>query len=307
MVDVIIGENPESVSVGEDPEDEEAREDREDNPMESGLKNDTSNLEDDCRSEDRQDNLLESGSELKIKKTDAMTWKDKKETWNKVAQEFQALAGGDRTSFVLRNNHEGIKQALKAKLVRNKVEIFKTVGGSAQIEDLTNYENELIEHIQLNVNGLPAMFDSDRIPTENLSTAAEASENKGIDPIIENTINHSQENEIILAELVCENEDADMNVELHEIVHAQTVQTNRGCSTKDTLNSKLNEIIVIRAELLQLQMNSLNEENAVKKKELAEKNDYRVKDRHLKLQHLELQIEKQKLKIHLLQEQCIKE
>ncbi|KAK9687257.1 protein of unknown function (DUF4804) [Popillia japonica] len=79
------------------------------------------------------------------------------------------------------------------------------------------------------------------------------------------------------------------------------------CSAKDTLNFKLNEIIVIRSELLQLQMNSLNEENAVKKKELAEKNDYRVKDRHLKLQLLELQIEEQKLKIHLLQKQCIKE
>ncbi|KAK9696227.1 Myb/SANT-like DNA-binding domain [Popillia japonica] len=94
-----------------------------------------------------------------------MTWKDKKETWDKVAQEFQALGGGDRTSSVLRNKHEGIKQALKAKLARNKVELFKTVEGSAQIADLTDYENELMEHSQLNVNGLPAMFDSDRILT----------------------------------------------------------------------------------------------------------------------------------------------
>ncbi|KAI4455254.1 apontic [Holotrichia oblita] len=278
------------------------------------------------------DVILRHISKIENKKTDAMTWKDKKETWDKVAEEFQALAGGDRTSSVLRNKYEGIKQPLKAKLARNKVEIFKTGGGSAQIEDLTDYENELMEHIQLNVNGLPAMFDSDRILIDNVSTAAEASENKGIDPMIENTIDHSQENEIILAELVCENENADINVEVHEIVHAQTAQTNqkdtptkwsgwnprklreqkhkalaKGYSTKDTLNSKLNEIIVLRSELLQLQMNSLNEENAVKKKELAEQNDYTVKERHLKLQLLELQIEEQKVKIHLLKKECIKE
>ncbi|KAK9727545.1 hypothetical protein QE152_g19158 [Popillia japonica] len=78
--DVICLFSYESVSVGEDPEDEEAREDREDNPIESGLKNDTSNLEDDCRRADREDNLLESGSEYdSFNQTDTT---DEEYNWN---------------------------------------------------------------------------------------------------------------------------------------------------------------------------------------------------------------------------------
>ncbi|KAK9700651.1 Myb/SANT-like DNA-binding domain [Popillia japonica] len=96
------------------------------------------------------------------KKTDAVTWKEKEVVWNKIAEELQAIAGTtDRTSAILRSKYESIKQNIKSKLTKNKTEIFKTGGGSAELSVLTSYEQKLMGYIQINLHGIPCNFDSD--------------------------------------------------------------------------------------------------------------------------------------------------
>lgn len=97
------------------------------------------------------------------KKTDAITWKEKKQIWDKISQDFQTLAGSERSATVLRNKYDAIKQSLKSKLSQNKVEVFKTGGGAADIQELTDFEEKLMGYLELNINGLPAVFDSDNI------------------------------------------------------------------------------------------------------------------------------------------------
>ncbi|KAK9674967.1 Myb/SANT-like DNA-binding domain [Popillia japonica] len=120
------------------------------------------------------------------KKTDAVTWKEKEVVWNKIAEELQAIAGTYRTSAILRSKYESIKQNIKSKLTgtyrtsailrskyesikqnikskltKNKTEILKTGGGSAELSVLTSYERKLMGYIQISLHGIPCNFDSD--------------------------------------------------------------------------------------------------------------------------------------------------
>lgn len=102
---------------------------------------------------------------IENKKTDAVTSKEKNKAWDDIATKFNAVTGCvNRSAKVLRLKYDSIKRNIKQKNSKNKLEIFKTGGGSAEIQPFTDYEEKLIDYITLTVEGLPAEDDCDMLP-----------------------------------------------------------------------------------------------------------------------------------------------
>ncbi len=101
---------------------------------------------------------------IESKKTDALTWKDKNQAWEKLAAEFNiknTKSGVIRTMHNLKTKYEGVKKDLRKKVAKNKQEIFKTGGGAPNITPLTPYEELIFNLITLSVEGLPCRYDDD--------------------------------------------------------------------------------------------------------------------------------------------------
>lgn len=102
---------------------------------------------------------------IENKKTDSVTWSEKENSWQTISKQFTALAGTERSAAVLKTKYEAIKHGIKRKLTNNKLQIFKTGGGSAEIDKLKDYEEKLSGYICLNTEGLPSEFDCDMLQT----------------------------------------------------------------------------------------------------------------------------------------------
>lgn len=99
---------------------------------------------------------------IESKKTDALSWKEKHEAWEKLAVKFNLQnKGAPRTATSLKAKYEGIKKDLRKKVAKNKSETFKTGGGIPNIKPLTPYEELIYNIITLSVEGLPSRFDDD--------------------------------------------------------------------------------------------------------------------------------------------------
>ncbi|XP_067208394.1 myb/SANT-like DNA-binding domain-containing protein 3 isoform X2 [Linepithema humile] len=101
---------------------------------------------------------------IECKKTDSTTWRDKDECWSKITDELNSCCGETyRKKKSVKTKYEDMKKNLKKKLSRNKMETFKTGGGPANIQPLTFAEEILLSFLPSTIQGLPSVFDSDRI------------------------------------------------------------------------------------------------------------------------------------------------
>uniref|UniRef100_A0A2S2P0M0 Regulatory protein zeste n=1 Tax=Schizaphis graminum TaxID=13262 RepID=A0A2S2P0M0_SCHGA len=103
---------------------------------------------------------LQNRSVLENKESSSVSWKDKNKCWMQIAQLYNSTTTGcPRDAVSLRLKYEGIKKLLRG----SKSEIFKTGGGpcTQNYSSSSELEKQLFEVIQLSVEGLPSMFDSD--------------------------------------------------------------------------------------------------------------------------------------------------
>lgn len=96
------------------------------------------------------------------KKTNAVTWKEKQSTWDKIASEFNASSGNCiRTTRNIRCKYENLKKIAKKKFAAEKRETYRTGGGSAAPVGITSTDIAVKEIVGVGVEGLVNMFDSD--------------------------------------------------------------------------------------------------------------------------------------------------
>ncbi|XP_029672382.1 myb/SANT-like DNA-binding domain-containing protein 3 isoform X1 [Formica exsecta] len=100
---------------------------------------------------------------IECKKTDALTWRDKDATWEKVAKAFNSSSGEVfRSKKTLKAKYEDIKKSIKKKLAHNRMEQFKTGGGKPEIRPLTGIEESILSMLPSSIEGLPSIWDSDQ-------------------------------------------------------------------------------------------------------------------------------------------------
>lgn len=118
-------------------------------------------------SADEVDVLLKTISNFKNiienKKTDAITWQQKDNAWDKITTQFNSSSGKClRNKKSLRAKYEDLKKAVKKKLANNRMELFKTGGGQAQTKNLTNVEEQMLSMLPSMIHGLSSPWDCDR-------------------------------------------------------------------------------------------------------------------------------------------------
>lgn len=115
------------------------------------------------------DTCIKYANIIENKRTDAVTWKQKNECWEKITAEFNASTESvHRDTKTLRLKYECAKRQLKNKKSKNKFESYKTGGGTPNLIPYLDYEERLLEIISLSVEGLPFTGDSDASDVLNL-------------------------------------------------------------------------------------------------------------------------------------------
>lgn len=142
-------------------------------------------------SEDEEEILVKLANNYKQiienKTTSAVNTKAKKDAWEQIAVQFNAMCPhGVRSAPVLRNKYDNIKKLLRQTKAKERREAMATGGGKAPEPWQAKNEalKELSETIALSVEGLPSSFDDDCESTTtvaleidvNESTATVASE-----------------------------------------------------------------------------------------------------------------------------------
>ncbi|KAI4465992.1 myb/sant-like dna-binding domain [Holotrichia oblita] len=226
------------------------------------------------------------------KKTDAVMWSEKEKTWKFIADEFRALTGAERNVTVLRNKYDAIKHNVKAKLTRNKLQIFKTGGGSAKLETLTDYEEKLSGYISL--------CTSISNP-ENVTILAEYV----VNPETNEAEVISDVNITADAEVEAGNEKENQSwtswnpKALKRKRHSALQQPAKQNLNKNVLNDKLDTMISSRNELLELQKDMVLKDIQSKMQLAEDENTFVKQHRDLLLELLHLKIQNQKLKMEL--------
>ena len=98
---------------------------------------------------------------IENKETNAITWKQKNQVWERISTEFNANGSMQRTSKTLRMKYESIKKGLKKKCALLKRDMSKTGGGCGNVKDLLPYEERTLSITQLSTMGMETPFDSD--------------------------------------------------------------------------------------------------------------------------------------------------
>ncbi|XP_032682288.1 myb/SANT-like DNA-binding domain-containing protein 3 isoform X2 [Odontomachus brunneus] len=95
------------------------------------------------------------------KKTDATTWKDKNEAWEKISNEFNAASGNfPRSIKTIRSKYDTIKKSIRKKCSLLKSEQTKTGGGQCAVT-LTPSEEKVLSLTPNTMVGLKSRFDND--------------------------------------------------------------------------------------------------------------------------------------------------
>jgi len=98
---------------------------------------------------------------IENKRTDATTWKDKNEAWEKISSEFNAASGNfPRSTKTIRSKYDTIKKNIRKKCALLKSEQTKTGGGQCSII-LTPYEEKVLSLTPNTMVGLESRFDND--------------------------------------------------------------------------------------------------------------------------------------------------
>lgn len=100
---------------------------------------------------------------IENKKTDATTWKDKNDAWEKICNEFNAASGNfPRSTKTIRAKYDTIKKNIRKKCSLLKSEQTKTGGGQCSIT-LTPYEEKVVSLTPNTMIGLESRFDKDSV------------------------------------------------------------------------------------------------------------------------------------------------
>ncbi|XP_036150081.1 uncharacterized protein LOC105827868 isoform X1 [Monomorium pharaonis] len=112
----------------------------------------------------------EHKSIIECKKTDGCTWRKKDEMWKEIENLFNSSTTSiHRTVKQLKFKYEAIKRDLKKERVKNKAYTRGTGGGQYIPPPVTNTEeeNELLQTIEISVEGLTNTFDCDGLSGNN--------------------------------------------------------------------------------------------------------------------------------------------
>lgn len=101
---------------------------------------------------------------LECKKTDAHTWKEKEECWEKLASDFNSINMiCPRTAKCLKTKYECLKKEVRKKRALQQQEIYRTGGGEGKPIVFTPTEDKLLSLMLLGVDGMPSRNDDDKI------------------------------------------------------------------------------------------------------------------------------------------------
>lgn len=106
--------------------------------------------------------ILEEINIIENKKTDGATLRDKQNAWKNIQQKFNSCAKDHQRDIItLKMKYDNIKKNLKKKLNEAKRFCSGTGGGPMVETKLLWYEEQLYGLLQLGIEGLPSIGDSD--------------------------------------------------------------------------------------------------------------------------------------------------
>ncbi|KAI8116125.1 Myb/SANT-like DNA-binding domain-containing protein 3 [Lucilia cuprina] len=100
-------------------------------------------------------------SVLENKKSDAVTWRQKNETWEKLASEFASQSGVQRTWKALRDKYENLKRKSKLEKATEKRETYRTGGGPTATSIVSNISEKISCLIGESATGFCNPYDND--------------------------------------------------------------------------------------------------------------------------------------------------
>ncbi|XP_034480272.1 uncharacterized protein LOC117786242 [Drosophila innubila] len=102
---------------------------------------------------------------IENKKSGAVIWKQKEETWEKIALDYTRKTGMKRTAHALKAKYEGLKKKLKSELAGDKTNSFRTVDEPKANTNVSN-ASEQVNEIDESATELRNIVDSDEISSD---------------------------------------------------------------------------------------------------------------------------------------------
>ncbi|KAF5301101.1 hypothetical protein FQR65_LT19282 [Abscondita terminalis] len=98
---------------------------------------------------------------IENKKTDALTIKQKHEAWENIAVDYNSSTINlKRTALQLKNAYNNFKKKLKKESAEDKIQIYKTGGGTAPPKNITDEKSRLLSLLQPQMQPIQNSFDS---------------------------------------------------------------------------------------------------------------------------------------------------
>ncbi|XP_071053897.1 nuclear apoptosis-inducing factor 1-like [Onthophagus taurus] len=109
------------------------------------------------------DLIIEKKNIVENKKSDAVHWQEKHQTWSEIARAMTATTGIDRDVKSVKGKYDQIKKEVRKKNSKIRMNALKTGGGPVEDVSLTPIEEKVKGLILLSVVGMPSTYDSDVI------------------------------------------------------------------------------------------------------------------------------------------------
>ncbi|XP_031330752.1 uncharacterized protein LOC116161526 isoform X1 [Photinus pyralis] len=257
------------------------------------------------------DLIVQNWNIIENKTSDAVTWKQKNETWEQITTKFNArriLVTRDKTN--LKAKYEAIKKLLKKKVCSDDEEVKN---------DLKDWEKRLLRMLNLSACGVATTFDGDT-PQTPPATAPN-------DDLNENLSNFIAKLEVESVNISPEHK-PEIAVEIHELptvpkIHsyAENGTWNHWAVTRnkknsplrkkrmqkpystESINKKYTDLVDERNELVKLQVAVARRELDILNNEEAHKEEMRKLERQRLLKRIEFDAEEHKLRVDLLKKQ----
>ncbi|XP_075168381.1 myb/SANT-like DNA-binding domain-containing protein 3 [Haematobia irritans] len=110
----------------------------------------------------------ENKAVLENKKSDAVTWKQKADAWEKLSQQFSSQTGEIRPWKALRDKYENLKRQTKVELAAEKRETYRTGGGVRANSSVSAISEKISGMIGQSGTGLYNPFDNDENNNESM-------------------------------------------------------------------------------------------------------------------------------------------
>ncbi|KAI4466137.1 hypothetical protein MML48_3g00005953 [Holotrichia oblita] len=115
---------------------------------------------------------------IENKRTDGISNKQKNIAWENIAKEYNALGiNVIRTSKQLRTFYDNLKKKLKRRCADEKVELYKTGGGTMKVPPIVPAEEKLLDSLKETFHPMPNAYDSSSSYFEEQQTYEVSNEN----------------------------------------------------------------------------------------------------------------------------------